>query len=138
MSNTIPIRTGRHVVSNLHAHLVFVTKYRKTMFTRPMLLRMKEIFRGVCDDFECQLIEFDGEKDHVHLMVHYPPKIPLSKLVNSLKGVSSRHLRREFSSRIEKFYWKGVLWSPSYFASSCGGAPIQVVKQYIQNQKTPR
>ena len=108
------------------------------MFTRLMLLLMKEIFSCVCDDFECQLIEFDGEKDHVHLMVYYPPKMPLSKLVNSLKGGSSRCLRREFSSRIEKFYWKGVLWSPSYFASSCGGAPIQVVKQYIQTQKTPR
>ena len=64
------------------------------------------------------------------------PKI--SKLVNSLKGVSSRVLRRQFKQQIEKYYWKGVLWSPSYFAGSCGGAPIDIIKKYIENQKTPK
>ena len=121
MKHTNIIRTGRHVVSNLHTHLVFVTKYRKAVFSRAMLNRMQEIFSAVCQDFESELIEFDGEKDHVHLMIQYPPKISLSKLVNSLKGVSSRYLRQEFTTKLEKYYWKGVLWSPSYFANSCGG-----------------
>ena len=137
MKQTNIIRTGRHVVSNLHAHLVFVTKYRKAVFSRAMLNRMQEIFSAVCQDFESELIEFDGEKDHVHLMIQYPPKISLSKLVNSLKGVSSRYLRQEFTTKLEKYYWKGVLWSPSYFASSCGGAPIEIIRQYIQSQCTP-
>ena len=78
----------------------------------------------------------DGEGDHVHFLVEYPPKVPVSKLVNSLKGVSSRLLRKERPD-IQNRYWKGVLWSPSYFAASCGGEPISVVRQYIEQQKTP-
>jgi putative transposase len=125
MEMTNEIRTGRHCVFNLHVHLVFVTKYRRRVFTKTILDRMEDVLKTVCMDFEAELKEFDGEKDHVHLLINYPPKVPISKLVNSLKGVSSRLLR------------KGVLWSPSYFAASCGGAPISAVKQYIQSQSTP-
>ena len=78
----------------------------------------------------------DGEKDHIHLLIEYPPKLSVSNLVNSLKGVSSRLLRKHLP-KIKKHYWKGVLWSPSYFAASCGGAPINIVKQYIQQQASP-
>ena len=98
--------------------------------------RLRTIFAKVCADFEAQLIEMDGEDDHVHLLVEYQPKVAVSNLVNSLKGVSSRLLRKERPD-IQKRYWKGVLWSPSYFASSCGGAPISIVRQYIEQQKTP-
>jgi len=76
----------------MHVHLVFVTKYRKTVFSKTVLNDMKVIFSSVCADFEAELSEFDGECDHVHLLVNYPPKISVSKLVNSLKGVSSRML----------------------------------------------
>ena len=78
----------------------------------------------------------DGEHDHVHLLIEYPPKLAVSKLVNSLKGVSSRLLRKHLPM-IKKYYWKDVLWSPSYFAASCGGVPISIVKQYIQQQASP-
>ncbi|KXW57234.1 transposase IS200 like protein [Ferrovum myxofaciens] len=78
----------------------------------------------------------DGEDNHVHLLVEYPPKLAVSVLVNSLKGVSSRLLRKERPD-LKKRYWKNVLWSPSYFASSCGGAPIGIIKQYIEQQQTP-
>lgn len=130
------IRTGRHCVFNLHAHLVFVTKYRKKVFDAAILDEMKSVFHKVCSDFEASLQEFDGEKDHVHLLVMYPPKLSISKLVNSLKGVSSRLLRKDFP-QLEKSYWKGGLWSPSYFAASCGGAPISIIRQYIEQQQTP-
>ena len=83
-----------------------------------------------------QLVEMGGEDDHVYLLVEYPPKVAVSNLVISLKGVSSRLLRKERPD-VEKRYWKGVLWSPSYFASSCGGAPISIVRQYIEQQQTP-
>ena len=83
-----------------------------------------------------QLVEMGGEDDHVYLLVEYPPKVAVSNLVISLKGVSSRLLRKERPD-VEKRYWKGVLWSPSYFASSCGGAPIFIVRQYIEQQQTP-
>jgi putative transposase len=130
------VRRGRHVVYHLHAHLVFVTKYRR-VFNDEMLTRCEEIMRKVCDDFEAGLIEFNGEEDHVHLLVHYPPKVALSNLVNSLKGVSSRRLRQEFTSRVNQAITHGRFWSGSYFAGSCGGAPLQVVKDYIENQKRP-
>ncbi len=136
MENTSEIRTGRHCVFNIHVHLVFVTKYRRKVFTSNILDELKNVFEKVCEDFEAELIEFNGEDDHVHLLVNYPPKISVSKIVNSLKGVSSRLLRKKFIE-LEKQYWKGVLWSPSYFAASCGGAPLSIIAQYIEKQKTP-
>jgi putative transposase len=131
------IRTGRHCVYNLHAHLVFVTKYRKNVFTQPILEELKSIFEHVCSRFEAELIEFNGEDDHVHLLITYPPKVSLSSLVNSLKGVSSRMIRKSDKGDIKKMLWGGALWSPSYFAGSCGGAPLSIVKQYIENQQSP-
>jgi REP-associated tyrosine transposase len=120
----------------MHAHLVFVTKYRRKVFSREILLACREIFAQVCNDFECELVEFDGEVDHVHLLINHPPKIAVSRLVNSLKGVSSRLLRSRFP-HLKKHYLRCRLWSPSYFASSCGGASLAVVRAYIENQKTP-
>ncbi|OGT53806.1 MAG: transposase [Gammaproteobacteria bacterium RIFCSPHIGHO2_12_FULL_42_13] len=135
--NTIKqIRTGRNCVFNMHVHLVFVTKYRRKIFNKTAINMLHMIFQKVCDDFEATLIEVDGENDHIHLLIVYPPKLAVSTLVNSLKGVSSRLLRKHLPA-ISKHYWKNVLWSPSYFAASCGGAPIHIIKQYIQRQETP-
>ncbi|MFF3253235.1 IS200/IS605 family transposase [Actinacidiphila glaucinigra] len=131
------VRRGRHVVHHLHAHLVFVTTSRRTVFNDAMLTRCEDIMRKVCEDFEADLIEFNGEEDHVHLLVHYPPKVPLSHLVNSLKGVSSRRLRQEYTGQVNQAIMHGRFWSGSYFAGSCGGAPLQVVEDYIENQKRP-
>ena len=121
----------------MHVHLVFVTKYRKKVFTGQVMRELKLIFASVCKDFEAVLIEFDGEGDHVHLVVNYPPKISVSKLVNSLKGVSSRLLKNKGYPSIQKTLWGKSLWSPSYFAGSCGGAPISIIRQYIENQQSP-
>ncbi len=81
--------------------------------------------------------KFNGETNHVHLLVHYPPKVALSRLVNSLKGVSARRLRQEFPTHIRKYLWGEHFWSPSYFAGSFGDAPPSIVKDYIENQKRP-
>jgi putative transposase len=120
----------------MHVHLVFVTKYRRKVFDAAAIDTLRSIFTKVCTDFESTLVEMDGEHDHVHLLVAYPPKVAVSALVNSLKGVSSRLLRQERPD-IQRRYWKGVLWSPSYFAASCGGAPISIVRQSIEQQQTP-
>jgi len=137
MAKTISIRTGRHVVFSLHAHLVFVTKYRRHVFNKQMLDFLMKTFSDICQNFDAELVEFEGEEDHVHLLVNYPPKVALSKLVNSLKGVSSRLLRVTFKQHIAKYYWKNVFWSPSYFVGSCGGASLDMIKEYIQNQQRP-
>jgi len=131
------IRHGRHCVFQLHVHLVFITKYRYRVLDGDAITRLRTIFTKVCNDFEAQLVEMDGEDNHVHLLVNYAPKHSISALVNSLKGVSSRLLRLERPD-LTRRYWKGVLWSPSYFAASCGGAPIGILKAYIEQQKTPR
>lgn len=131
------LRLGRHVVFNLHVHLVFVAKYRRKVFTKEILDDMRQIFESVCTDFEAQLVEFDGENNHVHLLVNYPPKVSISKLVNSLKGVSSRMIRQKNYPGIREKLWGGALWSPSYFAGSCGGASISIIRQYIEQQNTP-
>lgn len=137
MNKSNDIRHGRHCVFNLHIHLVFVAKYRRSVFTKAVLEDLKEIFASVCQDFEAELVEFDGEKDHVHLLINYPPKVSVSRLVNSLKGVSSRLIRKKRYACIQDKLWAGALWSPSYFAASCGGAPISIIKQYIEQQDTP-
>ncbi|PIS01484.1 MAG: IS200/IS605 family transposase [Chlamydiae bacterium CG10_big_fil_rev_8_21_14_0_10_35_9] len=138
MKKSTTIRTGRNCVFNLHIHLVFVTKYRRKVFNKTILHDLKKIFSDVCNDFESELIEFDGETDHVHLLVNYPPKkVAISKLVNSLKGVSYRLIKRDHGKYISKFLWKNNLWSPSYFAGSCGGAPVDLIRKYIEEQKTP-
>ncbi|WP_236706267.1 IS200/IS605 family transposase, partial [Frankia sp. ACN1ag] len=101
------------------------------------LTHLEEIMRAVCADFEVELVEFNGEGDHVHLLVHFPPKIALSKLVNSLKGVSSRRMRQEFPD-LARHYWRANrLWSGSYFAGSVGGAPLDVLRRYIEEQTRP-
>ena len=123
-------------MSALHVHLVFVTKYRRKVFDGDALERLQAIFEKVCRDFQAQLVELDGQAEHVHLLIHYPPKHSVSSLVNSLKGVSSRLLRSERPD-LEKRYWNNVLWSPSYFAASCAGAPLGIIKQYALQQKTP-
>jgi putative transposase len=120
----------------MHVHLVFVAKYRRSVFDAAAIDTLRGIFARVCTDFESTLAEMDGEHDHVHLLVEYPPKVSVSSPVNNLKGVSSRLLRPERPD-IGRRYWKGVLWSPSYFAASCGGAPIAIVRQYIEQQQTP-
>lgn len=121
----------------MHVHLVFVTKYRREVFTKEILNDLHVIFAQTCLDFEADLVEFDAEDDHVHLLVNYPPKVAVSNLVNSLKGVSSRLVRKKNYPSIQKKLWGNALWSPSYFAGSCGGAPIAVIRQYIEQQQTP-
>ena len=134
MKNTTDFRTGRYCVFALHVHLVFVTKYRRRVLSEAAHETLRDIFTKVCQDFEAILVDSNGEDDHVHLLVEYPPKVALSTLVNSLKGVSSRRLRQQYPDVAARYY-KGVLWSPSYFAASCGGAPLSIIRQYIEDQR---
>jgi len=137
MTTPASIRTGRHCVSACHAHLVFTTKYRRGVFTRALLDRCQEVMAQVCVDFECELVEFNGEEDHVHLLINFPPTVQLSRLINSLKGVSSRMLRKEFPTHVSRYLWGGHFWSRSYFVGTAGGAPLSIIRQYVESQRTP-
>jgi len=100
-----------------------------------MLSRLHEILEELLGKWDCKLIEFNGEEDHVHLLFQYFPDLELSKLVNNVKSVTSRKLRQEFAEHLDKIYWKDVLWSGSYFVASCGGVTVSTLRKYIENQE---
>ena len=118
-------------------HLVFVTKYRRGVLTDEMLERLREVYRETMDQMDGELLEFGGEDDHVHLLVSAHPKTAVSALVGKLKGKSSHVLRQEFWPAIRKKLWGDHFWSPSYCVVSCGGAPLDVVKAYVEDQRKP-
>lgn len=135
MAKASDFRSGRHVVFKLHAHLVFIPKYRKRCITSRVAEILQQSFEQVCEDFECDLEEVGYEHDHVHLLVGYPPKVALSKLVNSLKGVSARRLRSADLPEVRRALAGAAFWSPSYCAVSCGGAPLEIVRAYVERQR---
>ncbi|MGH8002882.1 MAG: IS200/IS605 family transposase [Brasilonema sp.] len=133
------MRKGAHVVFDIHLHIVFVTKYRRKVLTQSMIEDMKEIFERVLENSNSLLEECNGEPDHVHLLISLHPDNNISDLVASLKSASSRILREKYRSEIDKFYWgKAKLWHDSKCIISCGGAPLKIVKQYIQEQSGGR
>ena len=131
------IRRGMSVIVELQAHLVFVTKYRRKAITDRVREHIKMTCKDVCSKMGAQLKEFDGEEDHVHLLVSYPPKLSISRLVNSLKLVSARLLRKRAFPEFRQKLWGNHFWTPSYYAGSFGGANLKTVKSYIQAQRLP-
>lgn len=130
------LRKAAHVVFDIHLHMVFVTKFRRLVFTKAMLADMEPIFVRVLTANQCILEEFNGEPDHVHLLINLHPDNNISDLMASLKSASSRILRQQYKSEIGKFYWgeKVKLWHDSKCVVSCGGAPLEIVKDYIKEQ----
>ena len=131
------LNTGRYVVFLLHAHLILGTKYRRGVLTDRVREFLLPVMAKICTDFEARLEAFDGEDDHVHLLVCYPPKVALSTLVNSLKGASSRLIRKENFPEVTRHLWGDHFWSPSYCVVSCGDAPLDIIKQYVEQQRAP-
>lgn len=127
-------RRERHSVSKLTVHLVCVTKYRRRVLDDAAMDWLQRHFAKVCETMGCEMLACDGEADHIHLLVEYPPKHSVSALVNAIKGTSSRLLRKERPD-IARLYRDGVLWSPSYFAASTGGASLETVKRYVEHQR---
>jgi putative transposase len=126
-------RRERHSVTDLKAHLVCVTKYRRSVFTGESINLIEKSFREVAEKMNFQVLEFNGEDNHVHALIEYPPKLSISQIVNALKGVSSRR----YGPAGYKKPHREALWSPSYFAISVGGAPLEILKEYIKNQEKP-
>jgi|TARA_B100001059_G_C17758861_1_gene541600 putative transposase len=126
----------RHSVSKLVVHLVFTTKYRRKLFTGLMIEQLREAFESACIKLECELIEMDGEQDHVHLLISYPPKLSISVMVNNLKAVSSRMLRLK-NTHLTRQSKNSALWARSYFACTAGDATIETLKVYVDSQNTP-
>ena len=126
----------RHSVSKLVVHLIFTTKYRRKLLDGTMIEQMRGAFLSAAEKLEIDILEMDGEADHVHLLVAYPPKLAVSVLVNNLKSISSRQIRI-LNTHLRKQSNSGLLWSRSYFACSAGGATIETLKAYVASQNTP-
>ena len=137
-----------HAVYDLNYHLVLVTKFRRKVITKAMLERLHNIFKEQCEHWSVELVEFNGEEDHVHLLLKAHPAMDLSKFINSVKTVSSRLIRKEYKEHVDKFYWvlgedgycvaQPYFWTRAYCLLTTGGAPLEVIKAYIQQQDSPR
>jgi putative transposase len=128
------LKAHHHCLYNLNYHLVLVTKYRRKCFTPDILLYLKEIFQKLSAKWEIEILEFNGEQDHVHLLLATHPNIKMSTLVNNFKTVSSRLVRKKFSKHLSNFYWKPVLWTRAYCLITTGGAILDIIKKYIEKQ----
>jgi len=135
--STDEFRTGRHVVYKLHAHIVLVPKYRRKVMTKRVTDCLRESFDKVCSRYETTLDAFETDRDHAHLLISYPPKVSLSKLIMSLKTISSMEVRKKQWPEITRSLWGAHFWSPSYCVVSAGGAPLEIIKAYIEQQQSP-
>jgi putative transposase len=118
-------------------HLVLVTKYRRKCINKTMLDRLIDLSAMQCEKWDIELIECNGEGDHMHFMLGFHPSIQPSKFINSLKTVTSRLIRLEFSKELSRYHWKPVFWSRAYCLVSAGGAPLETLREYIENQDRP-
>ncbi|ARU13078.1 MULTISPECIES: IS200/IS605 family transposase [Streptococcus] len=125
--------TNAHSVFLLHYHLILVVKYRRQVFTDEISERAKEIFSYIAPSYKIELVEWNHDKDHVHILFKGQPKTEMSKFINAYKSASSRLLKKEFPIIRQKL-WKEMFWSQSFCLLSSGGAPIEVIKEYIENQ----
>ena len=125
-------KSNRNVVYSNKYHVVWTPKYRRPVLQNDIALRLEQVLRETCDKYQAEIIAVELMPDHVHLLVEVDPQFGIHRLVKNLKGVSSRLLRQEFpylKSRLPS------LWTNSYFVSTVGGAPLSVIKQYVENQK---
>ena len=125
--------TNAHSVFLLHYHLILVVKYRRQVFTDEISERAKEIFSYIAPSYKIELVEWNHDKDHVHILFKGQPKTEMSKFINAYKSASSRLLKKEFPIIRQKL-WKEMFWSQSFCLLSSGGALIEVIKEYIENQ----
>jgi len=131
-----PTKSSSHSVYLLRLHIVFVTKYRRKVFTRTMLSYAEKAFAEILRGWRCSLIEFGGEEDHVHLLIDIHPALDISVLINNLKSASSKRLRRVFAGHVKKFYWKPLFWHRAYYVGSVGTVTLKAIQRYVEQQGT--
>lgn len=129
------IKSNRHSIYDLQYHLVVVSKYRKKIFNKEMQNKLYDIAKNIIENKnKGQIIEFNTDLDHVHILFSVGPQIQLSKLINSFKTVSSRLIGRDYKDHLDHFYSKNLFWSDSYYIGSVGNTNEDTIKNYIKNQ----
>ena len=125
--------TNAHSVFSLCYHLILVTKYRKKVFDDEVSNRARELFEAIAPNYKIEVLEWNHDQDHIHVLFKAQPKTELSKFINAYKSASSRVLKKEYPSMKEQL-WKEMFWSRSFCLISSDGALIEVIKQYIEGQ----
>ena len=125
------LNKSHNAIFSLIFHLVIVTKYRKKILTKELINEMRDICASIISNDGCELLEFNGEEEHIHLLIETKPNITLSKLINNIKTVTARRVNKIHGRKYRHF------WSPSYFIVSCGNVKLEILKNYIKNQKSP-
>lgn len=132
MSKKEPLKSNNNVVFSCKYHVVWCPKYRRKVLTEDIATRLKELIRQKTSELKSEIIEMEVMPDHVHLLVEVDPQFGIHRLVKNIKGYTSRILRQEFLTLRTRI---PTLWTNSYCVITCGGAPLSVIKQYIENQK---
>jgi putative transposase len=129
----------RRATFNLTVHIVLVTKYRRKVFKKEHLEFLWEAFKAIVNKWDASIVEFNGESDHVHILLTYPPHKLLSGLIANMKSTSSKLLWNKYTDHLKRTYGqdKRVLWTGAYFVASCGGVTIDQLKKYVENQDSP-
>lgn len=129
-------QSSSHAVYSIKLHIVFVTKYRRKTLHAELLEYLETAFAEILTAWRCELIEFGGEPDHIHMLISIHPALNISTLINNLKTASARRARNRFVEHLSTFYWKPLFWHRAYFVSSVGGATLETVKAYVERQGT--
>lgn len=132
---SLTAQSGGHSKHALAIHLIWVVKYRRSVLTHQIGDRVKEIVREVAAEIGVEIISIETEVDHCHVIVRIKPTHTVAYVVKRFKGRSARRIFQEFPG-IKNRLWGGHLWQPSYFAMSVGGAPLEVLKKYVESQRT--
>lgn len=125
--------SNNHSVFLLYYHLVLIIKYRREVINEDISIRLKEIFEYIQPNYNITLQKWNHNKDHIHILFKAQPNTEISKFINAYKSASSRLIKKEYPI-IKKKLWKEYFWSRSYCLLTSGGAPIEVIKKYIENQ----
>jgi len=129
-------KSASNAVYNIQLHIVFVTKYRRKALSPELLDYLRVSFEEILQAWRCELLEFGGESDHVHMLVSIHPALDISVLINNLKTASARRARNRFAEHLRQFYWKPLFCHRAYFVCSVGGATLETVKAYVERQGT--
>ncbi len=129
----IKYKSNNNIVYSCKYHVVWCPKYRRKVLSGKIEVRLKELIQEICTELQSELIELEIMPDHVHLLIEVDPQFGIHKVIKTIKGKTSRILRKEFLLLTTKL---PTLWTNSYFVSTVGGAPLEIIKQYIENQKT--
>lgn len=131
-------KKGRHAVYSMQYHIIFVVKYRRQVIDEDILELFKDVCKKILQNNGGDLLEINGEPDHIHMLAEIPPDREVSSMIGAMKTQTSRMVHKYYNDRIKDKLWKNAFWSPSYFVSTTGGVTLDILEQYVKDQGKPK